>query len=77
MYLDNELMDIDHLCCLAHAKGKVQVCLRLKEARRQEESSLSRYSKSYTAWKILIARKNFTRHEITEENSNETTGNHR
>lgn len=22
MYLDNELMDIDHLCCLAHARAK-------------------------------------------------------
>ena len=22
MYLDNELMDIEHLCCLAHARAK-------------------------------------------------------
>ena len=27
MYLDNELIDIDHLCCLAHARAKFQYAL--------------------------------------------------
>ena len=26
--LTTQTMDIDYLCCLAHAEGKVQVCLR-------------------------------------------------
>ena len=40
MYLDNELMDIEHLCCLAHARQSSSMP-STREARRQE-SSLSR-----------------------------------
>jgi hypothetical protein len=36
MYLDNELMDIEHLCCLAHARAKSMLSTR--EACRQESS---------------------------------------
>ena len=27
MYLDNELIDVDHLCCLAHARAKFKYAL--------------------------------------------------
>ena len=40
MYLDNELMDIDHLCCLAHARAKFKCAFDQGSCR--QESSLSR-----------------------------------
>ena len=37
MYLDNELMDIEHLCCLTHARAKFSM-LTTREAYRQDFS---------------------------------------
>lgn len=52
MYLDNELMDKEHLCCLAYARAKFKYAYY--QGSLQARIFLELIA-SYKAWKILNA----------------------
>ena len=71
MYLDNELMDIDHLCCLAHARAKFKYAF--DQGSPQARIFLELIAKLY-GMEDTYRREKFTADEIyRRRNSKETT----
>ena len=64
MYLDNELMDIEHLCCLAHARAKFKYAHDQGVCR--QESSLELIAKLY-GMEETYRREKLTADEFTAE----------
>ena len=70
MYLDNELMDIDHLCCLAHARAKFKYAF--DQGSPQARIFLEQIAKLY-GMEDTYRREKFTADEIyRRRNSKET-----
>ena len=71
MYLDNELMDIDHLCCLAHARAKFKYAF--DQGSPQARIFLEQIAKLY-GMEDTYRREKLTADEIyRRRNSKETT----
>ena len=71
MYLDNELMDIEHLCCLAHARAKFKYAY--DQGSLQARIFLEQIAKLY-GMEDTYRREKFTADEIyRRRNSKETT----
>ena len=71
MYLDNELMDIDHLCCLAHARAKFKYAY--DQGSPQARIFLEQIAKLY-GMEDTYRREKLTADEIyRRRNSKETT----